>query len=134
MSFASIFAALVVVLNGGKAPYTALCLVEIAAMSGDRLDLTDPSMRQAVTRKADALMALAAERSSAYGEFLTAQERRLAQVPASELSGDLPPGSYAVIRRQMLEDRDRMRADRLREIAPSCDWPDLPVERPLPQY
>lgn len=117
------------------AQHSAQCLTEVAAMSGQRLDLLDARMRAAASAKVDALMAAHRSVTLAYSELREEQETYLASVPAQIAAGELPPGSEAVLQRQFEEESSNgLRAvRRSRDIAPSCDWPALPTERPLPQ-
>lgn len=107
--------------------HSAQCLVEVAAISGERLHMGDDQMRAAATQKTDALMAAMAEVAGSIAEFDRAYQAYAATVPAKVAAGELPPGSAEAVRERYTSDRAELTApaDNARRAAPSCQWPAI---------
>lgn len=113
---------------------SAQCLVEVAALTLEDLDLTDPAMHQATVRKADALWLNQRDMVTTLENIERARAAVLAGVPGEIERGALPQGSLEVIRQRQERDRaeDVMIVNELPSRAPSCIWPgrdDQPVIR-----
>lgn len=107
-------------------PHSAQCLIEVAALSGERLDIRDPVMRDAAGRKADRLMQLHQNFIVATAEMDQAQRAYAATLP--DLKGDSPAGFAEAAYQQYLADRRDSEATTHAMVsrAPSCAWPDIP--------
>lgn len=113
---------------------SAQCLVEVAALTLEDLDLTNPDMHQAVVRKTDALWLNQQEMVATLENIERARAAVLSGVPGEIERGALPEGSLEVIRQRQERDRaeDMMIVNELPSQAPSCVWPrrdDQPVIR-----
>lgn len=104
---------------------SAQCLVEVAALTLEDLDLTDPAMHQAAVRKADALWLKQQEMVATLENIDRARAAILWDVPSEIERGALPQGSLEVIRQRQERDRaeDLLIVEELPRRAPSCRWP-----------
>ncbi len=105
--------------------HSAQCLVQVAALTGEELDITDRAMRSAAVAKTDQLMASVAQLRADIVQLEASEEAFLETVPGLVRSGDLPPGSYAVVRESQAADRASRSAPirALEAQTPDCDWP-----------
>lgn len=104
---------------------SAQCLVEVAALSGERLNILDARGRSAASAKAASLYQAQLRLLAARVDLIASHESALESVRADEAESTVPPGTTEVARlefdRDLREIDDTLEAVRLR--APSCDWP-----------
>lgn len=114
-------------------PYSAQCLIEIAGLSGEHLDIRDAAMREAVRQKADRLLQIHQSGIAAVIRLDDAQKAYDATLPAQEAAGEVPYGFGEAAYQQYRADR-RGSEEAIRSLSmrtPNCTWPQLPppIER-----
>lgn len=117
-----------ILLQGAAQPPSSQCLIEIAALSGDQLDIRDSVMREAANQKADRLLQIYQRGIAAVIRLDDAQKAYAATLPAQEEAGEVPPGFAEAAYQQYRADRGRSEATArsLSTRTPSCTWPQLP--------
>ena len=103
----------------------AQCLVEIAAMTGEDLDITEIRMRNLAKAKADALWINQRDLITATINLEEARRISIGLAPAEIRAGVLPEGSVEVMQRRYERERE-VEARMIAELpikAPSCLWP-----------
>lgn len=116
-----------IILPTDDRPYqqSAQCLVEIARLSGERLDILEPWMIEAAQRKADALWENRVKLRDAQAQVDIDSAATLAHAQTEEAAGRLPAGSVDVLRQQIARDREVVLQIERRDTfdTPSCRWP-----------